>query len=46
MSLETYWMAVPLVGICLCVAAGIGMWVTRPNRKAAHEATSQMALPL
>jgi hypothetical protein len=37
-SLETYWLAVPLIGIALTVPIWAWLWLTRPrDRKAAAE---------
>jgi uncharacterized protein involved in cysteine biosynthesis len=49
MSLETYWLVVPLVGIGLCAAGAVAMWITHPRRKAARRRGSerkQIPLPL
>jgi hypothetical protein len=47
MSLETYWLMVPLVGIGLCAVAAVAMWLTHPLRKAARpEDQKQMVMRL
>jgi hypothetical protein len=33
MTLETYWLAVPLVGIGLLGLVSIGLWFTRPGKE-------------
>ena len=33
MSLETYWLVVPLAGIALTLPVWAWLWLTRPHRK-------------
>lgn len=33
MSLETYWLVVPLVGIGLSAIALVALWLTKPDRR-------------
>jgi len=33
MSVETYWLVVPLVGISLSAIALVVLWLTRPDRR-------------
>ena len=34
MSLETYWLVVPLIGIGLSLFGWLALWLTRPRDKA------------
>jgi hypothetical protein len=36
MSLETYWLVVPVVGIGLTLPVWTWLWLTRPKRKASN----------
>ena len=37
MSLEAYWLMVPLIGIGLCAVGGFGCGFTHPKRHAVHQ---------